>query len=219
MGKYGKCTTYSSREEWLMARSNTIGGSDAASVVGKNPWRSNVELWEILTGRVKAPDISNNDYVKYGTQAEAPLREIFKLDFPQYEMYYEENNMFTNSYFPWGHYSADGMLKDPDGRHGIWECKTTNITSSASRDKWDGKIPTNYLYQLLHGMLITGAEFAVLKAQLRSQYTDGNVLHVTKHYFFERSDYYDEIAELREKERKFWECVVNDEKPALILPL
>ena len=32
-----------SREEWLEHRKKFIGGSDASSVVGLNPWKSNVE--------------------------------------------------------------------------------------------------------------------------------------------------------------------------------
>ena len=36
--------TFETREEWLKART-LIGGSDAACILGKNPWKSNVELW------------------------------------------------------------------------------------------------------------------------------------------------------------------------------
>ena len=42
------------REEWLKERKKGIGGSDAATVLGKNPWKTNVELWEEKTGRRKA---------------------------------------------------------------------------------------------------------------------------------------------------------------------
>lgn len=56
-------------------------------------------------------------YVKYGTEAEKHLRELFKLDYPQYQVGYVENNMFTNDKYPWAHASLDGWLMDRDGRN------------------------------------------------------------------------------------------------------
>ena len=38
------------RKEWLECRTR-IGGSDASAIVGMNPYKSNVELWEEKTGR------------------------------------------------------------------------------------------------------------------------------------------------------------------------
>ena len=40
-----------SHEEWLKSRTR-IGGSDAAAIVGLNPWLSNQELYDIKTGSV-----------------------------------------------------------------------------------------------------------------------------------------------------------------------
>lgn len=51
------------REEWLQHR-NRIGGSDAAAIVGLNPYRSNVELWQIKTGQMEQEDISGKEYVE-----------------------------------------------------------------------------------------------------------------------------------------------------------
>lgn len=87
------------REEWLQHR-NRIGGSDAAAIVGMNPYRSNVELWQIKTGQLEQEDISEKPYVKYGTEAEQYLRELFRLDFPEYTVCYEENNMFLSDKYP-----------------------------------------------------------------------------------------------------------------------
>lgn len=107
------------REEWLQHR-NRIGGSDAAAIVGMNPYRSNVELWQIKTGQLEQEDISEKSYVKYGTEAEQYLRELFRLDFPEYTVCYEENNMFLNDKYPFGHASLDGWLIDEDGRKGMY---------------------------------------------------------------------------------------------------
>ena len=208
---------FASREEWLQARNNRIGGSDAAAIIGLNPYMSNVELWEIKTGRRQQEDISQKSYVKYGTKAEKYLRELFKLDHPEYLVLYQENNMFFNDAYPWAHASLDGWLGSENGFRGIWECKTTNILNSQQKEKWDNRIPDNYYCQLLHYFMVTEYKFAVLKAQLKYDYGD-DVMCVTKEYRIERTEVEQDIRYLAEKEKEFWECVKEDRKPALILP-
>ena len=101
-----------SREEWLEKRTSYIGGSDASCVVGMNPYKTNVELWELKTGRREAENIDGNPFVEYGRNAEDYLRELFALDFPQYEVNYCENNIWLNDKYPFGHASLDGWLMD-----------------------------------------------------------------------------------------------------------
>ena len=209
--------TFESREEWLKARRNYIGGSDAAAALGLNPWKDNVTLWLEKTGQIIPEDISGKPYVQYGTQAERHLRGLFRLDFPEYKVFYVENNMFTNDAYPWAHYSADGWLEDQDGRKGILEIKTTNILQSMQKEKWKDKIPDNYYCQLLHGLMVTGFEFAILKAQLKFDYSGDIVLH-TRHYKIERSEVEADIEYLQSSEKTFWKQVQERKKPALILP-
>lgn len=209
--------TLASRSEWLEKRKSYIGGSEAACIVGMNPYQSNVDLWELKTGRKKADDISDNPYVRYGTEAERPLRELFALDYPQYKVEYVEHNMWLNSDYPFAHASLDGWLTDRDGRRGIWECKTTNIQSPAQKLKWENRIPDNYFCQLLHYFAVTGFDFAVLKAQLKWQ-TDADVFEVTKHYHIERTEVEEDISMLMNLEQKFAEYLVTDTCPPLILP-
>lgn len=212
-----KMLTFPSREEWLQARKNTIGGSDASAVVGMNPYKTNVDLWAEKTGLVIPEDISDKPYVKYGHDAEPLLRELFRLDFPEYQVFYEENNLFLNEKYPWGHYSADGWLLDQKGRKGILEIKTTEILQSMQKEKWDHRIPDNYFVQILHGLLILEADFAILKAQLKTVF-DGIPYLQTRHYFIERSEVEEDIEFLQSSESAFWIGVQNKQRPALILP-
>ena len=206
-----------SREEWLQARAGRIGGSDASAILGMNPYRTNIELWQIKTGQLVPEDISDKPYVKYGTEAEQYLRELFKLDFPEYQVCYEENNMFLNGKYPFGHASLDGWLIDQNGRLGVWECKTTNILQSMQKEKWDHRIPDNYYIQILHYLLITEFDFAILKAQLKSEF-GGEIYIQTKHYKIERSEVQADIDLLEASERKFWKQVQERRRPDLILP-
>ena len=205
--------TLDSREDWLNHRER-IGGSDASAILGMNPYRTNIELWQIKTGQLIPEDISEKPYVKYGTEAEKYLRELFKLDFPEYHV---ENNMFLNDKYNFGHASLDGWLIDQNGRRGVWECKTTNILQSMQKEKWNHRIPDNYYVQLLHYLLITEFDFAVLKAQLKYEF-NGEIYLQTKHYKIERAEVQEDIEFLESAERKFWKQVQERKRPDLILP-
>jgi len=206
-----------SHEQWLQERSKRIGGSDASAVVGLNPYKTNIELFMEKTGQSVPADISDKSYVQYGHDAEPLLRELFKLDFPEYEVFYEENNLFLNEKYSWGHFSADGWLKDEKGRTGILEIKTTEILQSIQKEKWNKQLPDNYYIQLLHGFLIMEADFAILKAQLKTVF-DGVPYIQTKHYSIERSEVEADIEYLATAEERFWKQVQNRQKPNLILP-
>lgn len=208
--------TLASHEEWLASRKK-IGGSDAACILGLNPYKSNIELFDIKTGRAEQEDISDKPYVKYGTEAEEHLRKLFALDFPQYKVEYVENNMWENDKYPFAHASLDGWLTDENGRKGIWECKTTEIINPSQKAKWDNKIPDNYYIQVLHYLLVTEFDFAILKAQLKYRHNNEMWL-VTKHYHIERSEVEEDIKYLAEKEKEFWGYIERNERPPLILP-
>lgn len=207
----------SSREEWLGVRKHYIGGSDASAVLGMNPYKTNLELWQEKIGMVVPEDISDKPYVQYGHEAEPLLRELFALDFPEYEVGYEENNIWFNDAYPFAHASLDGWLTDQDGRKGILEIKTTNILQSMQKEKWDHRIPDNYYIQVLHYLMVTGFDFAVLKAQLKFDF-GGEILLHTKHYKIERSDALEDIELLKSSEKEFWKYVQSRKRPALLLP-
>ena len=206
-----------SREEWLKERSLRIGGSDASAVLGLNPYRTNLELWQIKTGQFTPEDISDKPYVRFGMEAERYIRELFKLEHPQYKVFYEENNLWVNDKYPFGHYSADGWIIDEDGRLGVWECKTTNILQSMQKEKWKERLPDNYYIQLLHGLLIMEADFAVLKARLKYEF-GGEIYVQVKHYHLERAEVEEDIKILEEAERVFFRQVLEKKRPARSLP-
>jgi len=206
-----------SREEWLAARRNFIGGSDASAVLGMNPYKTNIQLWEEKTGLTMPEDISDKPYVKYGHDAEPLLRELFALDFPEYVVDYVDNNLWLNDRFPFAHASLDGWLTDQNGRRGILEIKTTNILQSMQKEKWNDRIPDNYFIQILHYLMVTEFDFAVLKAQLKYDF-GGEIMCQIRHYKIERSDVEEDIKILESSEKKFWKYVQERKSPALMLP-
>ena len=206
-----------SREEWLQERKDTIGGSEAAAVLGKSPWLTNTQLWEDKTGRKPRGEISN-EATEYGHAAEDPLRELLKLDFPQLTIGYFDGNIWESEKYPWAHASLDAWCRDEKGRFGVIELKTATITRGLQLDQWMGRIPDHYYAQVLHYMAVTDAAFALVKAQLKRPWDGKLDLIETRHYWIEREEVEDDIQALMEAERSFWASVKTNTRPALVLP-
>ena len=209
---------FDSADEWRSRRTSYIGGSDAGVIIGANKWKNNVELWEEKVGIKKPADLSKNPLVTYGKEAEKHLRELFKLDFPEYSVGYEDNNMWLNERYPFAHASLDGWITDKDGHYGILEIKTATINSKAHGEEWKNGIPQSYYAQILHYLMVTEFDFAIVKAQLKYDF-DGEMLYVaTKHYRIDRAEIEDEISFLEEEERKFAQYIKDGIRPSLNLP-
>lgn len=207
-----------SRDEWLKARQKQgIGGSEAGCVIGMNKYQSNVELWELKTGKREAPDLSGNAAVQFGKFAEPLLRELFKQDYPEYSVDYHEFWMYVNDKFPFIFATLDGEITAPDGSRGILEIKTTTIQNRSQWDEWDDRIPDSYYTQILHQLAATGWDFAILKAYIR-YHVDGEVRVTIRHYRIDRKDVQEEIDFLIQQESLFWQAVQQDRRPPLILP-
>ncbi|MCX4348385.1 MAG: YqaJ viral recombinase family protein [Alphaproteobacteria bacterium] len=206
------------REQWLQERKKGIGGSDAAAVLGLNPYMTNVDLWKIKTGRKEQEDISEKPFVKYGTEAEKHLIALFTLDFPEYEVIHADNDLIRHPQYEFLHASLDGrLIEKATGRRGILEIKTTNILQSMQNEKWNDSVPQNYFCQVLHYLNVTGFDFAILKAQLKTEWQN-EIRLTTRHYYFNRMDFEEDINVLAGAELKFWQHVINDTEPNLILP-
>ena len=204
------------REDWLRLRK--LGGSDIGAVVGKSPNKSNVDLWLEKTGRKEPADLSGIEAVQYGTRAEEYLRELFKLDHPRLEVEYQPNNIWINDRYPFAHASLDGWIRDEEGRLGVLEIKTATIQSAKQRAEWDNRIPDHYYTQVLWYLGITEVDFAILKAQQKWERDDGPFI-VTREYRIDRTEQVEEeIAYLMKKGAEFWDSVMKDKRPALVLP-
>ena len=203
------------REEWLQERKFGIGGSDAASIFGWSKWKSNVDLWEEKTGAKEPEDISDKPYVRFGHDAEPHIRELFALDHPEYEVFYESPyKIIRNAEHPWLFATLDGELVEVETeRVGILEIKTTEIKRNDQWKEWDGRIPQMYFFQVCHQLLATGYDFVVLKARIKHK--KGITV---REYKIEREEVMEDLEFLLEEEKKFWGLVANRVRPARILP-
>ncbi|MDR1942189.1 MAG: YqaJ viral recombinase family protein [Endomicrobium sp.] len=214
------------RTEWLKQRQNGIGGSEAAAIMGMNPYMTNAELWEYKTGKRVRADV-DNEYMRYGREAEKPLIELFALDYPDYRVTIPKSyTLIMNPNYPFILGTVDGNLEEimPIVRKGFLEVKTTFILASNQKERWNERVPDNYYIQLLHYLLVNPEyQFCWLKAQLKSEWKNDSgkkeIRLTTKHYYFERAEVEEDLKILLEKEVEFWEkYVMKDIRPPLVLP-
>lgn len=142
-----KAYDFENEQQWLKGRMNGIGGSDASAVVGMNPYKSNIDLFEEKIGRVIPKDISDKPCVIYGKKAEEYIRELFKLDYPEYKVDHHEFRILQSKDHSFMQASLDGELTDREGRKGILEIKTTNGGAKTLELLEQGKIPEKDLWK------------------------------------------------------------------------
>lgn len=202
------------RAEWLEARREGIGASDAGIILGVNKWKSNFDLWLEKTGQKKPEDISEKPYVKYGHDAEPFIRGLFQLDHPELIVTYDSPyKIIRNDAHPFIFCTPDGEIVDEQGRCGGLEIKTATIQNSAQWQEWADRIPDTYYCQVLHQMLAADWEFVYLRAHIKA-YKKTEI----REYHIERAEVQDDIEVVKNAVIDFWQKVQKRKQPGLVLP-
>lgn len=209
--------SYSNEKEWHNLRGEGIGGSDAGTIMGVNKYKDVIELWQEKTGRTKKK--FKSELAQRGNDLEEYIRQVYKIDNPDKKIT-EVDKMYVHSKFDFIRANLDGEI-EYNGKKGILEIKTTTINNyEIYKKEWLNNIPETYLYQILHYLLVTGYEFAVLVADIRFKcFETSTPFDLEKRMqtiVINRADWEDEIQELLNKEIEFWQCVVNDTEPRMI---
>ena len=68
------CTENMTRDEWIKFRKNYIGGSDAAAIIGLNPFVTPYSLWAEKTGRL--PEREDNEAMRQGRDLEQYVADL-----------------------------------------------------------------------------------------------------------------------------------------------
>lgn len=195
MGEITKQKT-ANHDEWRELRSHFIGGSDAAAVVGLNPWVSPYALWAEKTGRI--PGFAGNLATEVGTYMEDFVAQKFAAETGKKVR--RCNMSFFNSDYPFAIANIDREIVGEDA--GL-ECKTT---SELNLKKFKGgEYPANYYCQCVWYMAVTGKKRWYLAVLIGNK--------EFKWFCIERDE--DEIAALMNAGRDFWELVKNDTPPAI----
>ena len=205
-------TTYPNREEWLAQRGSGIGASEISCVLGCG-FKSPMELWHQKLNPADREDLSDNERVQFGNAAEEPLRAMFRLMHPEYELSFTPFMVLRQE----GEYdflfdTPDGLLVEKaTGRHGLYESKTATCLKRADWEKWQNKIPEAYFDQICQGMFCGDLDFAVVWALLLNSDGDGEI----RAYYFERTDCEWMIARIKKDGKAFWSHVQNKTLPPM----
>ena len=208
MNKY---VEYKNREEWLSAREKSLGASETASAIGRG-FSSPIDVWKEKTGKTEKKDLSDNERVAYGIEAEAYLRALFALQFKdKYSMEYYPFRVYRHEKFEFLTATLDGeLVRRANNKRGIWECKTAWIMSKADLERWnDDSIPQHYYVQVCEQLNVTGFDFVVLTAQLI--FMNGNA--EIRHYTIERAEAQEDIEYIETEAKKFWRFVEMKKQP------
>lgn len=185
----------SSREEWLKLRSRYIGGSDAAAVVGLNPFSSPYALWAEKTGQI--PGFAGNLATEVGTYLEEFVAQKFAAETGKKVRKCKQS--FFNTDYPFAIANIDREIVGEDA--GL-EIKTT---SELNMKKFKGgEYPANYYCQCVHYMAMTGKKRWYLAVLISNR--------DFRWFTIERDEA--EIAALMEAEADFWELVKTRTPPA-----
>lgn len=182
------------REEWLAGRRTGIGGSDAACVMGLNPFRSRLELFADKRGMI--PDKQDTEAMRLGRDLEQYVADRFCE--ATGKKVRRNNYMYRSVEHPF-------MIADIDrevvGENAGLECKTTRNWERNDYER--GNVPLNYYVQCVHYMAVRNYDRMYL----------GVLVFGKGFYWFTIDRNKDEETALIDQERRFWELVESNTPP------
>lgn len=193
-----KKISYKDHAEWMKIRSQYIGGSDAGTIMGMNPYSSKYYLWCEKTGKIGPKEQTNA--MRDGTYLEQMVADYF-CDVAGKKVQ-KCNFTLVNEEYPWACANVDRMLVGEDA---ILECKTTSSFPNMQKFK-TGEFPDQWYCQCMHYLAVTGKKKAYLAAY--------DMVH-RELYIFELERDEAEIASLMASEKSFMEGVYKNIPPAL----
>ena len=175
-----------SREEWLKLRKTGIGGSDAGSICGMNPYSNAMKVFHDKTSDT-IEEQQDNEAIRQGHDLEEYVAQRFMEETGLKVR--RSNFMYRNLEYPFMIADVDRLVIGEDA--GL-ECKTA---SAYNEDKWkDGEIPLHYIMQCYHYMAVTGKRVWYIAAVIlgreftyrRLEWDDALILQMTaaEQYFW-----------------------------------
>ena len=181
-------------EEWKALRKKYIGGSDAASVLGMNSYRSRYTLWAEKTGKI--PEFEGNLATDVGAYFEDFIAKRFEQETGK-KVRKETQSIFNDKY-PWAIANVDRLIVGEDA---ILECKFTD-SLNLKRYK-NGEFPDRFYVQCVHYLAVTGKKKAYLAVLIGNK----------EFKVFEINRDEAEIDALMAEEKAFMELIKSDTAP------
>lgn len=180
--------------DWHRQRQSGIGGSDAAAVLGLNPYKSLVQVYLEKIGEYNK--MVDNRFVYWGSKLEDMIAKEFQK---QTQLKVRRNNFILQSRdypFMMGDIDREGI--DSEGNHFVLECKSTSNWNSKQWENEDD-IPLPVTMQVVHYLIITNYSYGWVAVLI-----GGNDFRIKK---IERDAELEKI--IIEKESHFWKEYVE----------
>ena len=189
------------RDEWLTIRKQGIGSSDAASAVGLNPYKSQLELWLEKTGRdANLPKVDPKDDTSpmfWGTL----LEHIVAAHYTK-RTGHKVRRINAVLQHPTEPFMLANIDREVTGASDvqILECKTAGLNGARL---WKDGVPEYVQLQVMHQLAVTGKQTADVAVLICGQ--ELQIHRINRDETM--------IARLIELERAFWYYVETDTAP------
>jgi len=148
-------------DEWIEFRNLGIGGSDVATVLGLNKYKSPYQLWLEKTGQIELSH-EESEPAYFGTKLE---------DFVAKEFEIRSGKKVRKSNYTYIHEDYDFLRANVDrlivNENAILECKTA---STFLKKEWENdEVPLAYLCQVQHYMNVLNKQYAYFAVLIGGQ--------------------------------------------------
>lgn len=185
------------RKQWEEVRNTGIGGSDIAVIMGLNPWKSAYALYMEKSGQVEPDDLSENEYVYWGTVLEAAVANRFaELTGKKVR----KCGTLQDDDYPYMLANVDRLIV---GEEAGLECKTA---STYKKDEWEGdNVPDAYYCQCQWYMMVTGFNVWYIACLIGGNHFEYKAIPRNEKF----------IQEMRAAVVEFWENMENGIAPEI----
>lgn len=177
----------------------TIGGSDAAAVLGISPWQSQVQLYLRLIDQLPPEDMADKPWLEWGNLLEPVVAKVYERitgnptrRVPR-QLYHREHPFLT------GHIDrqiyVQRRIRSKRSPRGVLEIKTALYDDEEWGPEFTDQVPQHYLVQPLHYMAVGGFDYAHLVVLFLAK-------RETRIYQIERDE--EMIRGLVDTEVEFW---------------
>jgi len=213
------------KAEWLEARGEGIGGSDAGTILGINPYKGRLQLWLEKTGRVQDA-FTGNEATSLGSAFERPIAEIYAKQVAKDNLAVVSWPVLLKGKHEFQLANVDFLIcrvsdinvhefelskvneyygnELPVGTCGILEVKTTGLSGRGNAQAWaNNSVPATYLAQGCHYASVTGIKDVTFICLIGGQGI------VTRDVTYTGED----IQKLLDAEATFWSQINSDIEP------
>jgi len=217
-----------SHDEWLEARSKGLGGSDAGSILGVNPYKGRLELWLEKTGRVQTA-FTGNEATRLGQAFERPVAELYAQEIAEQNLAVVSWPVLLKGKHEFQLANVDFLIcrvsdinvhefelgkvneyygnELPVGTCGILEVKTTGLSGYGNAKGWaNNAVPESYFWQGCHYAAVTGIVDVTFVCLIGGQGI------VTRDVTYTS----EQLTSLEKAEAEFWAQMHSDIEPVAV---